>query len=69
MEHDLGLDAEAAKTRIAGEYRAAAVAAGLEKTLGASFAGARVSRDEADLTASTTDAAEAYRMHGRHTGP
>lgn len=59
MERDLGLDAEAAKTRIAGEYRAAAVAAGLEKSLGASFAGARVSGDKADLTVSTTDATEA----------
>ncbi|MFE2292029.1 carbohydrate-binding protein [Streptomyces sp. NPDC059452] len=59
MERDLGLDAEAAKTRIAGEYRAAAIAAGLEKSLGTSFAGARVSGDTADLTVSTTDASEA----------
>jgi len=59
MERDLGLDAQAAKSRIAGEYRAAAVAAGLEKTLGTSFAGARVSGDKADLTVSTTDATEA----------
>ncbi|MEW2066373.1 carbohydrate-binding protein [Streptomyces sp. NPDC007346] len=59
MERDLGLDAEAAKTRIAGEYRAAAIAAGLEKSLGDSYAGARVSGDKADLTVSTTDASEA----------
>ncbi|MCD9903595.1 alpha-lytic protease prodomain-containing protein [Streptomyces sp. MT29] len=59
LERDLGLDADAAKTRIAGEYRAAAIAAGLEKPLGTSFAGARVSGDKADLTVSTTDASEA----------
>ncbi|MET9091455.1 carbohydrate-binding protein [Streptomyces cyaneofuscatus] len=59
LERDLGLDADAARTRIAGEYRAAAIAAGLEKSLGTSFAGARVSGDKADLTVSTTDASEA----------
>lgn len=62
MERDLGLDAEAARTRIAGEYRAAAVAAGLEKALGARFAGARVGGDGADLTVSTTDASDAARI-------
>ncbi|MFJ4972933.1 carbohydrate-binding protein [Streptomyces sp. NPDC088755] len=62
MERDLGLGADAARTRIAGEYRAAAVAAGLERTLGASFAGVRVSGDRADLTVSTTDASEAARI-------
>ncbi|MET9206042.1 carbohydrate-binding protein [Streptomyces bacillaris] len=59
MERDLGLDENEARTRIAGEYRAAAVAAGLEKSLGASYAGARVSGDKADLTVSTTDASAA----------
>lgn len=32
LERDLGLDADAARSRIANEYRAAAVAAGLEKS-------------------------------------
>lgn len=59
MERDLGLDENEARTRIAGEYRAAAIATGLEKSLGASYAGARVSGDKADLTVSTTDASAA----------
>ncbi|PCG84192.1 serine protease [Streptomyces sp. WZ.A104] len=62
MERDLGLDAEAARARIANEYRAAAVATGLEKSLGASFAGARVSGDEAALTVATTDASQTDRI-------
>ncbi|MEI7030549.1 carbohydrate-binding protein [Streptomyces pratensis] len=62
MERDLGLDADAARSRIANEYRAAAVADGLEKSLGASFAGARVSGDDATLTVATTDASETGRI-------
>ncbi|MFC9861775.1 MULTISPECIES: carbohydrate-binding protein [unclassified Streptomyces] len=62
MERDLGLDADEAKSRIGNEYRAAAVAAGLEKSLGASFAGARVSGDRATLTVATTDASETARI-------
>ncbi|MFI8437137.1 carbohydrate-binding protein [Streptomyces sp. NPDC079020] len=58
MERDLGLDADAARSRIGNEYRAAAVAAGLEKSLGASFAGARVGGADAALTVATTDASE-----------
>ncbi|MEE1738102.1 carbohydrate-binding protein [Streptomyces sp. BE147] len=58
MERDLGLDADAARSRIGNEYRAAAVAAGLEKSLGASFAGARVGGADATLTVATTDASE-----------
>ncbi|MEU6954899.1 carbohydrate-binding protein [Streptomyces sp. NPDC045714] len=62
LERDLGLDADDARGRIANEYRAAAVAAGLEKSLGASFAGARVSGAKATLTVATTDASEAARI-------
>lgn len=62
MERDLGLDADDARSRIAGEYRAAAVAAGLEKSLGASFAGARVSGAKAALTVATTDASQTARI-------
>ena len=62
MRRDLGLSEKEAKSRIGDEYRAAAVAAGLEKSLGASFAGARVSGDSATLTVATTDSAEAARI-------
>ncbi|AEN10749.1 MULTISPECIES: alpha-lytic protease prodomain-containing protein [unclassified Streptomyces] len=58
MRRDLGLGADEAKARIADEYRAAAVARGLEKSLGADFAGARVSGPEAVLTVATTDRAD-----------
>ncbi|MFE7052547.1 carbohydrate-binding protein [Streptomyces californicus] len=64
MERDLGLDADEARSRIAQEQRAAALAAGLEKSLGASFAGARVSGEKATLTVSTTDASETARITG-----
>ncbi|WP_286157629.1 S1 family peptidase [Streptomyces griseus] len=62
MERDLGLDADDARGRIANEYRAAAVAAGLEKSLGASYAGARVSGAKAALTVATTDASQTARI-------
>ncbi|MFF5900350.1 alpha-lytic protease prodomain-containing protein [Streptomyces argenteolus] len=62
MRRDLGLDAGEARTRIAGEYRAAALAAVLEKSLGADFAGARVSGDAAVLTVATTDRADVPRI-------
>ncbi|MFH9618491.1 alpha-lytic protease prodomain-containing protein [Streptomyces pratensis] len=61
MKRDLGLDADEARARIAGEYRAAAVAAALEKSLGADFAGARLS-GEAVLTVATTDRADVSRI-------
>ncbi|WP_318197751.1 carbohydrate-binding protein [Streptomyces sp. MCL20-2] len=64
MERDLGLDANDARSRIGNEYRAAAVAAGLQKSLGADFAGARVSGEKATLTVSTTDASQADRITG-----
>ncbi|MGC5345803.1 alpha-lytic protease prodomain-containing protein [Streptomyces sp. DT24] len=62
MQRDLGLDANEARTRIAHEYRAATSAAALKKSLGASFAGARVSGDAAALTVATTDAADVTRI-------
>lgn len=64
MQRDLGLDADAAKARIGNEYHAAVVAQGLEKSLGADFAGARVSGDEAALTVATTDRADVARITG-----
>ncbi|MFE5238607.1 MULTISPECIES: carbohydrate-binding protein [unclassified Streptomyces] len=64
MRRDLGLDPGEARARIAGEYRAAAVAAALEKSLGADFAGARVSGDSAVLTVATTDRADIARITG-----
>ncbi|MEV5159436.1 alpha-lytic protease prodomain-containing protein [Streptomyces sp. NPDC053728] len=62
MRRDLGLDADEARARIAGEYRAAAVAAALEKSLGADFAGARLSGPAAVLTVATTDRADVARI-------
>lgn len=62
MRRDLGLSEEEARSRVGKEYRAAVVAAGLEKSLGASFAGARVSGAGAALTVATTDAAETGRI-------
>ncbi|GGZ23534.1 alpha-lytic protease prodomain-containing protein [Streptomyces nitrosporeus] len=64
MQRDLGLDAGEAKARIGNEYRAAVVAAGLEKSLGADFAGARVSGADAVLTVATTDSADVARITG-----
>ncbi|WP_326698238.1 alpha-lytic protease prodomain-containing protein [Streptomyces sp. NBC_01754] len=58
MQRDLGLDADEAKDRIGNEYRAAAIAQGLEKSLGADFAGARLSGGKAVLTVATTDRAD-----------
>ncbi|MGW7706609.1 carbohydrate-binding protein [Streptomyces sp. NPDC054771] len=62
MRRDLGLTAAEARSRIGHETRAAAVAAGLKRSLGADFAGARVSGDDAALTVATTDAADAARI-------
>lgn len=62
MRRDLGLDAGEAGARIAAEYRAAAVAAALEKSLGADFAGARLSGSAAVLTVATTDRADVARI-------
>lgn len=62
MGRDLGLDAGEARARIADEYRAAAVAAALEKSLGADFAGARLSGGTAVLTVATTDRADVARI-------
>ncbi|MEV8229281.1 alpha-lytic protease prodomain-containing protein [Streptomyces sp. NPDC079167] len=62
MSRDLGLDADEAKDRIADEYRAAAVAAALEKSLGADFAGARLSDGAAVLVVATTDRADVGRI-------
>ncbi|MFC5913194.1 alpha-lytic protease prodomain-containing protein [Streptomyces pulveraceus] len=62
MRRDLGLTAAEARSRIGHETRAAAVAAGLKRSLGADFAGARVSGDDASLTVATTDAADAARI-------
>ncbi|MFJ8981195.1 carbohydrate-binding protein [Streptomyces sp. NPDC102282] len=62
MGRDLGLDAGEARDRIADEYRAAAVAAALEKSLGADFAGARLSEGTAVLTVATTDRADVARI-------
>ncbi|MFF1346502.1 alpha-lytic protease prodomain-containing protein [Streptomyces sp. NPDC058322] len=62
MRRDLGLTADEARSRIGHEARAAAVAAGLKRSLGADFAGARVSGDDAALTVATTDASDAARI-------
>ncbi|MFB6711366.1 alpha-lytic protease prodomain-containing protein [Streptomyces sp. NPDC056358] len=62
MRRDLGLTASEARDRIGNESRAAAVAAGLRHSLGADFAGARVSGDDAALTVATTDAADTARI-------
>ncbi|MFJ8641086.1 alpha-lytic protease prodomain-containing protein [Streptomyces sp. NBC_01685] len=62
MSRDLGLDAGEARTRIADESRAAAVASALEKSLGADFAGARLSDGSAVLTVATTDPADIARI-------
>lgn len=62
MQRDLGLSAAEAKQRLGNEAEAAAVARGLEKSLGGSFAGARVGGSQATLTVSTTDAAERGRI-------
>ncbi|MER5891649.1 alpha-lytic protease prodomain-containing protein [Streptomyces sp. NPDC001876] len=64
LQRDLGLDADEAAARTGNEYRAAVIASGLERSLGASFAGARVSGDGAALTVATTDASEAARITG-----
>ncbi|MGW2178515.1 alpha-lytic protease prodomain-containing protein [Streptomyces sp. NPDC001732] len=62
MRRDLGLTAAEARSRIGHESRAAAVAAGLKRSLGADFAGARVRGDDAALTVATTDAADAAKI-------
>ncbi|MEV0009221.1 carbohydrate-binding protein [Streptomyces sp. NPDC047973] len=62
MRRDLGLDATQAKARIADEHRAATVAAALERSLGADFAGARLSGGTAVLTVSTTDRSDVGRI-------
>lgn len=62
MRRDLGLTAGRARARVGEETRAAAVAAGLRHSLGAGFAGARVSGDAAELTVATTDAADTARI-------
>ncbi|MFB8025210.1 carbohydrate-binding protein [Streptomyces sp. NPDC056465] len=62
MGRDLGLDAGEARARIRDESRAAAVSAALEKSLGADFAGARLSGGTAVLTVSTTDRADVARI-------
>ncbi|MFB7915189.1 alpha-lytic protease prodomain-containing protein [Streptomyces sp. NPDC056061] len=62
MHRDLGLTESRARARIGREARAAVVAADLERSLGADFAGARVSGDTADLTVATTDAGQAARI-------
>ncbi|MFJ2266816.1 alpha-lytic protease prodomain-containing protein [Streptomyces sp. NPDC087849] len=62
MRRDLGLTAAEARKRIGRESRAAAVVAGLKRSLGADFAGARLSGDDATLTVATTDAADAARI-------
>ncbi|MFJ6016933.1 alpha-lytic protease prodomain-containing protein [Streptomyces sp. NPDC092952] len=59
MKRDLGLNEAQALSRIGHETRAAAIASALKHTLGADFAGARVTGDDAALTVSTTDAAHA----------
>ncbi|MBW5254944.1 S1 family peptidase, partial [Streptomyces sp. P01-B04] len=62
MRRDLGLTADRAAERIGNESRAAAVAAGLRRSLGTGFAGARVSGDAAELTVATTDATDTGRI-------
>ncbi|MFF2729278.1 alpha-lytic protease prodomain-containing protein [Streptomyces sp. NPDC058008] len=62
MRRDLGLDAGEATARIAHERRAAALAAALEKSLGADFAGARLGDDPSVLVVSTTDPADVARI-------
>ncbi|MFF2012009.1 alpha-lytic protease prodomain-containing protein [Streptomyces sp. NPDC058195] len=62
MQRDLGLNEAEARGRIGHETRAAAIASALKHTLGADFAGARVSGDDADLTVATTDAAHAQEI-------
>ncbi|MEU2135377.1 carbohydrate-binding protein [Streptomyces sp. NPDC018352] len=62
MQRDLGLTADEARGRIGHETRAAAVAAGLRHSLGADFAGARVSGGDAALIVATTDAGDAARI-------
>lgn len=62
MRRDLGLTAAEARSRIGHETRATVVAAGLKRSLGADFAGARVSGDDAALTVATTDAVDAARI-------
>ncbi|MFI9629893.1 alpha-lytic protease prodomain-containing protein [Streptomyces sp. NPDC052042] len=62
MHRDLGLTETEARARIGQETRAAAVAEGLERSLGADFAGARVSGNDAALTVATTDAGQSARI-------
>ncbi|MER7724602.1 alpha-lytic protease prodomain-containing protein [Streptomyces sp. NPDC096323] len=62
MQRDLGLDADQATERIGNETRAAAVAAGLRRSLGPGFAGARVSGAAAELTVATTHASDTGRI-------
>ncbi|MEE4492445.1 alpha-lytic protease prodomain-containing protein [Streptomyces sp. BE230] len=62
MQRDLGLTAGQAYERIGNESRAVAVVAGLQRSLGHGFAGARVSGETAELTVATTDAADTGRI-------
>ncbi|MER6116961.1 alpha-lytic protease prodomain-containing protein [Streptomyces sp. NPDC001743] len=62
MQRDLGLTADQAAERIGNESRAAAVAAGLRRSLGPGFAGARVSGASAELTVATTEASDSRRI-------
>lgn len=69
MRRDLGLSADRATQRIGNEFRAVAVAAALRRSLGAGFAGARLSGDAAELTVATTDAADTDTITGPAPGP
>ncbi|MGW2593782.1 alpha-lytic protease prodomain-containing protein [Streptomyces sp. NPDC001515] len=62
MQRDLGLTADQARSRIGNESRAVAAASGLVRTLGAGYAGARLSGGDAVLTVATTDASDAARI-------
>ncbi|MFG3141044.1 alpha-lytic protease prodomain-containing protein [Streptomyces sp. NPDC048211] len=69
MQRDLGLTADRAAERIGNESRAAVVAAGLQRSLGHGFAGARVSGEAAELTVATTDAADTGLIAGTGATP
>ncbi len=63
MQRDLGLTPSQAKTRLANESEAGAVAGTLRLSLGRSYGGAWVSgKTSADVVVATTDAAEARRI-------
>jgi streptogrisin C len=65
MQRDLGLTAAQARTRLADESRAGAVAGRLHLALGHSYAGSWVSGTTAQLTVATSDPAEAESIEAK----